>query len=185
MEILYVKIIISEIKILPNGLNSRLDIAEEEIKELEKDIAEIKETFSGICSSAAQPPGQLQPDRHVAVVAAGMHGSGMPGAIGCAGLFFNGQGVHVCPEGDGALGAEVEKGADAALHRFGKPAAQGLKFAPKIRLCLWEPAVQLRDLVQCPTVFNNPNGKCPLSVDDCFPIIDDVDGCVNFNLAFL
>ena len=35
MEILYVKIIISEIKILPNGLNSRLDIAEEEIKELE------------------------------------------------------------------------------------------------------------------------------------------------------
>lgn len=35
MEILYVKIIISEIKILPNGLNSRLDIAEEEINELE------------------------------------------------------------------------------------------------------------------------------------------------------
>ena len=35
MEILYVKIIISEIKILPNGLNSRLDIAKEEIKELE------------------------------------------------------------------------------------------------------------------------------------------------------
>lgn len=32
MEILYVKIIMSEIKILPNGPNSRLDIAEEEIK---------------------------------------------------------------------------------------------------------------------------------------------------------
>lgn len=35
MEILCVKIIISEIKILPNDLHSRLDVAEEEIKELE------------------------------------------------------------------------------------------------------------------------------------------------------
>ena len=109
----------------------------------------------------------------------------MPGSVGRAGLFLDGQGVHIRPEGDSLFRAEVEEGADAALHGAEKRAAQRLQLPAKIGGGFRKLAVQLRDLVQCPTVFYGPNGKCPLSVDDCFPIIDDVDECVNFNLAFL
>ena len=135
--------------------------------------------------SFAQTAGQLQQDRHVAVMAAGVHAAGMGRSVGRAGFFVNGQGVHIRPEGDGPLCAEVEPGAQAPVSGGEKPAAQALQLAAQVLDGQGKLAVQLGDLVQCPTVLNDPNGSCPLSVDECFSIIDDVDGCVNLYLAIL
>ena len=66
-----------------------------------------------------------------------------------------------------------------------KLTVQPLQFPPEVADGVVELAVQFRDLVQFPPVFFGPNDKCPLSVDECFSIIDEVVGCVNFNLAFL
>ena len=109
----------------------------------------------------------------------------MLGCIFRAAFFLNWQGIHVRPEGDGFFRAEVEEGTEASLRGTAQFAAQTFQLAPQIADGFRKLAVQLRDLVQCPTVFYGPNGKCPLSVDDCFPIIDEIVGCVNFYLAFL
>ena len=128
---------------------------------------------------------QLQKNRRMAVVAAGVHPARMLRRISRAGFFFNGQGVQIRPEGDGAPGAKIEPGAQAPLRGRKQAAAQTLQFPPQIGDGQGKLAVQLGDPVQCPAVFDDPNGKCPLSVDECFSIIDDVGECVNLYLAFL
>ena len=77
----------------------------------------------------------------------------MPGSVVRAGLFVNGQCVHIRPEGDGPVRAEVEPGAQAAVNGGEKLAAQPLQLALQIADRLGKLAIQLGDLVQCPAVF--------------------------------
>ena len=64
-----------------------------------------------------QPPGQLQQDRHVTVMAAGVHPPFVNRCVRQLGFFLNGQGVHVRAEGDGRGGMEVKISAKRPGHR--------------------------------------------------------------------
>ena len=71
-----------------------------------------------------QPPGQLQKNCHVPVVAAGVHTAGMTGGIVHTGFFHDGQRVRIRPKGDGILLPKVKPGAQTAVHRFKQQAVQ-------------------------------------------------------------
>ena len=109
-----------------------------------------------------QPAGQLQEDGHMAVVAAGMHPARMAGGEIKIRIFFNGQAVAVCPEGDGALCTEVEKGAEAALHRGEDPTFQSCESRGQVGHGLRQIQLQLRDFVQlAPIAYDLLHGMPP------------------------
>ena len=70
-----------------------------------------------------------QGQRHggVAVVAAGVHLSGIRGGVGQTGALCHRQGVHIRPEGHGFSFSGVKKGADAAGDGAGQDTAQRLQ----------------------------------------------------------
>ena len=102
-----------------------------------------------------QAAGQLQKDRHVPVVAAGMHAPGVPGGIGGLGTLGNGQRVRVRPESNGLLLPKVEPGAKRRCHGRKHPAFEPRKGTAQVVHGLGKLAVQLRDLVQSPAVIHD------------------------------
>ena len=102
-----------------------------------------------------QAAGQLQKNRHVPVVAAGMHAPGVPGGIGSLGTLGNGQGVRVRPESNGLLLSKVKPGAKRRCHGRKHPAFEPRKSTSQVVHGLRKLTVQLRDLVQGPAVIHD------------------------------
>ena len=99
-----------------------------------------------------QPPGQLQQDGHMAVMAAGVHNAGVGGGVSCSGFFLDGQGIHIRPEGDRLLRPEVKPGAQSAAQGREHPAGEGRQGIFQILFGLRQVPFQLRDPVECMTV---------------------------------
>ena len=101
-----------------------------------------------------------QGQRHggVAVVAAGVHLSGIRGGVGQTGALCHRQGVHIRPEGHSFRLPGVEKGTDAAGDGAGQGAVQRLQDRANISHSLGQLVVQLRDAVQSTAVVNNSMG---------------------------
>ena len=99
-----------------------------------------------------QPPGQLQGDSHVAVVAAGVHFARMAGGEGQACGFGNRQGVHICPEGQAVVPAKVKKGAQGAFRRGEHLTGKGLQGRPQVVQGFRQIPVQLGNPVEGPAV---------------------------------
>ena len=102
-----------------------------------------------------QPPGQLQDDGHVAVVAAGVHPAGVAGGKRGAGVLFDGQGVAIGPEGDGAALTEIKIGAEGTLHGREEAAFEPGQGIVQVFHGFRQGQFQLGNLVQGPSVVND------------------------------
>ena len=101
----------------------------------------------------AEPPGQLQENGHVAVMAAGMHHPRVGRGVGHLVLFLDGQGIRIRPEGNGILLSEIKKSAQGAVHGRKHLAVQVFQSGTQIFHGLGQVPVQFRDPVQRPAVI--------------------------------
>ena len=99
--------------------------------------------------------GQGQRHGGVAVMAAGVHLSGMNGGIGQSGGLSHRQGVHIRPEGHSLQLSGVEKGTDAAGDGGGDGTAQRLQNRTDVGRGLRQLVIQLRNAVQGTAVIDD------------------------------
>ena len=102
---------------------------------------------------AVQPPGQFQQNRHVAVVAAGVHLAGMGRCVGGLSGLLHGQGVRIGAESDGAGLTVVKPGAKRPLHGGKHLTFQAGQGVFQIFHGFGQVPVQLRDPVEGTTVL--------------------------------
>ena len=120
------------------------------LRGLEHDEHIVGQTLFG-----AQPPGQLQGDCHVAVVAAGMHPSRVGGGEVQPRPLLDGQGVGIGAKGNGLWAAKVKIGTKRPLHGEKHPAIQFFQGLAQIGKSLGQVPIQLWNSVQRPAVIND------------------------------
>ena len=103
--------------------------------------------------------GQFQKNCHMAVVAAGVHTALVLGMVVHLVPLLDGQGIRICPEGDGILLPKVKEGAQGTFHGGKDLAVQLFQRSTEICHGLGELPVQLGNTVQGTAVFDQLHSK--------------------------
>ena len=97
----------------------------------------------------------------MAIVAAGVHITGVGGCKVGSGIFLNGQGVAICPESNGTGHSKVEESAKASLYGRGKGTVKAGYTPAQIFHGLGQAVIQLGDPMQGAAVSDDLHDKTP------------------------